>query len=85
LEKVNGKAEREPVFLPCHDQIELSSAEEVARLHPHLAEIQECAKRAMIVTGPTPVGSQVDFVTRLFAPNLGVNEVLSANILTHDS
>jgi predicted PhzF superfamily epimerase YddE/YHI9 len=85
LEKVNGKAEREPVFLPCHDQIELSSAEEVARLHPNLAEIQECAKRAMIVTGPTPVGSQIDFVTRLFAPNLGVNEVLSANILTHDS
>nr|CAB3472386.1 unnamed protein product [Digitaria exilis] len=54
--------------------IELSSGEEVARLHPNFKEIQECAKRAMIITGPAPIGSQVDFITRLFAPNLGVNE-----------
>ncbi|KAF8724568.1 hypothetical protein HU200_020829 [Digitaria exilis] len=57
--------------------IELSSGEEVARLHPNFKEIQECAKRAMIITGPAPIGSQVDFITRLFAPNLGVNEASS--------
>ncbi|CAL4957895.1 unnamed protein product [Urochloa decumbens] len=54
--------------------IELSSSEEVAHLRPNFIEIQECAKRALIITGPAPMGSQVDFVTRLFAPNLGVNE-----------
>ncbi|CAO2160885.1 unnamed protein product [Urochloa humidicola] len=54
--------------------IELSSSEEVAHLRPNFIEIQECAKRAMIITGLAPMGSQVDFVTRLFAPNLGVNE-----------
>ncbi|KAF8780034.1 hypothetical protein HU200_002001 [Digitaria exilis] len=43
-------------------------------VNPNFKEIQECAKRAMIITGPAPIGSQVDFVTRLFAPNLGVNE-----------
>ncbi|XP_025818248.1 uncharacterized protein LOC112894681 isoform X3 [Panicum hallii] len=54
--------------------VELSSGEEIARLRPNFIEIRECAKRAMVVTGPAPAGSQVDFVTRLFAPNVGVDE-----------
>ncbi|KAL6626660.1 hypothetical protein ACP70R_030386 [Stipagrostis hirtigluma subsp. patula] len=54
--------------------IELASAEEVAGLQPNFIEIQKCTRRGMIVTGQAPAGSQVDFFTRLFAPNMGVNE-----------
>uniref|UniRef100_K3XSA3 Uncharacterized protein n=1 Tax=Setaria italica TaxID=4555 RepID=K3XSA3_SETIT len=55
-------------------EIELSSSEEVARLYPNFIEIQECAKRAIIIAGPAPIGSQVDFITLLFAPNVAINE-----------
>ncbi|KAL6847824.1 hypothetical protein ACP4OV_021952 [Aristida adscensionis] len=54
--------------------IELSSAEEVARLKPNFTEIQKCAERGVTFTAAAPAGSQVDFFTRLFAPNMGVNE-----------
>ncbi|RCV24462.1 LOW QUALITY PROTEIN: hypothetical protein SETIT_5G086400v2 [Setaria italica] len=48
--------------------------QEVARLYPNFIEIQECAKRAIIIAGPAPIGSQVDFITLLFAPNVAINE-----------
>ena len=74
---INGRTDGNACILcPCRElQIELSSGEEVARLRPNFIEIRECAKRAMVITGPAPAGSRADFVTRLFAPNLGVDEV----------
>ncbi|THU47456.1 hypothetical protein C4D60_Mb09t15720 [Musa balbisiana] len=54
--------------------VELSSGKEVVDLHPNFDEIQKCAGRGLIVTAPSPPGSEYDIFTRFFCPKFGINE-----------
>jgi PhzF family phenazine biosynthesis protein len=49
----------------------LTSQEAVEDLTPNLARLTELSLRGVIVTAP---GNNVDFVSRFFAPKLGINE-----------
>jgi PhzF family phenazine biosynthesis protein len=50
------------------------SEREVAELHPNFNEVARLDVRGIICTAPGTKGSGVDFVSRFFAPQLGINE-----------
>ncbi|XP_075509044.1 uncharacterized protein LOC142545639 isoform X2 [Primulina tabacum] len=54
--------------------VELPSGDAVVEVEPLFDEIQKCAGRGIIITGPAPPGSRFDFYSRFFCPKLGVNE-----------
>jgi PhzF family phenazine biosynthesis protein len=62
LEAYRGKTDYMIVF---------SSEEEIRKIIPDLNAISSIKARGIIVTGP---GNEVDFVSRFFAPQSGVNE-----------
>ena len=48
-----------------------SSEEEVLQLTPNFTKLQELDRRGVIASAP---GKDVDFISRFFAPNAGINE-----------
>ena len=48
-----------------------SSEEEILQLTPNFTQLQELDRRGIIASAP---GKDVDFVSRFFAPNAGINE-----------
>ncbi|KAF8012279.1 hypothetical protein BT93_I0422 [Corymbia citriodora subsp. variegata] len=54
--------------------IVIPSAKEVEEFQPQFDEIQRCPGRGIIITGSAQPDSGFDFVSRFFAPKLGVNE-----------
>ena len=65
-----GKAPIETVAAADYLAI-FSSEEEVLQLTPNFAQLQELDRRGVIASAP---GKDVDFVSRFFAPNAGINE-----------
>lgn len=61
----------------------LPSGEEVAEVEPQFDQIKNCPGRGILVTGPAPSGSRYDFVSRLFCPKLGVNEVVCCSLIVN--
>ncbi|MCL7044239.1 hypothetical protein MKW94_016800 [Papaver nudicaule] len=56
-------------------QIEVSSGQNVIDLKPNFEELKGWkGGRGVVITGKAPHGSGLDFISRLFAPNLGVDE-----------
>ncbi|XP_026434728.1 uncharacterized protein LOC113332393 [Papaver somniferum] len=55
--------------------IEVSSGQNVIDLKPNYEELKGWkGGRGVVFTGKAPHGSGLDFISRLFSPNLGVNE-----------
>ncbi|MFT7403600.1 PhzF family phenazine biosynthesis protein [Zhongshania sp.] len=54
--------------------IELQSADAVQRFVPDLVSISSLKSRGLIVTAAADSASPIDFVSRFFAPNAGINE-----------
>lgn len=54
--------------------IELSSAEEVVNLKPNISKLNNIDCRGIIVTAEAKADSEYDFVSRFFAPRVGVQE-----------
>lgn len=54
--------------------VELSSGEEVEALEPCFEEVKKLTARGLIVTGPASEFSGYDFISRFFAPKVGINE-----------
>jgi predicted PhzF superfamily epimerase YddE/YHI9 len=54
--------------------VELSSEDEVRALDPDLARLKAVEARGVIVTARADGGGGYDFVSRFFAPRVGVNE-----------
>ena len=54
--------------------VEYASAEELAALRPDFAAIARIAPGEVIVSAPAPAGSGFDFVSRFFAPGVGIDE-----------
>ncbi|XP_010048729.2 uncharacterized isomerase BH0283 [Eucalyptus grandis] len=54
--------------------IVIPSGKEVEEFQPQFDEIQRCPGRGIIITGSAQPDSGFDFVSRFFAPKLGVNE-----------
>ncbi|KAF7848601.1 hypothetical protein BT93_L1811 [Corymbia citriodora subsp. variegata] len=54
--------------------IVIPSAKEVEEFQPQFDKIQRCPGRGIIITGSAQPDSGFDFVSRFFAPKLGVNE-----------
>ncbi|MCL7027182.1 hypothetical protein MKW94_003990 [Papaver nudicaule] len=55
--------------------IEVSSGQNVIDLKPNFEELKGWkGGRGVVITGKAPHGSGLDFISRLFAPNLGVDE-----------
>ena len=54
--------------------IELASAAEIQDFVPNLAAIAALPARGLIITAAADEGSEVDFVSRFFAPAAGINE-----------
>ncbi|XP_047335158.1 uncharacterized isomerase BH0283-like [Impatiens glandulifera] len=52
----------------------LPSGKDVSDFEPQFDEIQKCDGRGLIITGLAPTGSGFDFISRFFAPKLGINE-----------
>ncbi|CAH2071879.1 unnamed protein product [Thlaspi arvense] len=53
----------------------LPSWEAVTELEPRMDEISKCPGKMIIVTASAPQGSAYDFVSRVFGPKIGVDEV----------
>jgi len=67
----------EPVFTGRNRMdwlVELKPGTDLTQLSPNLLEIESLGMRGLIVTSASPGGSEVDFVSRFFAPQSGVNE-----------
>ncbi|RAL38197.1 hypothetical protein DM860_017402 [Cuscuta australis] len=62
------KTEKDDLF------VVLPSGNAVAGFQPQFDEIEKCAARGVIITGPAPPGSGFDFYSRFFCPKLGVLE-----------
>jgi PhzF family phenazine biosynthesis protein len=54
--------------------VELHSADEVINLTPNISKLMNIDCRAVIITAEAKAGSQYDFVSRFFAPRVGVPE-----------
>lgn len=54
--------------------VELPSASDVEALEPCFEEFAEASRGGVIVTGKAPPESPFDFVSRFFAPQLGISE-----------
>lgn len=54
--------------------VELPSGEDVKSLKPCFDEIRKCSTRGVIVTGRASDESGCDFISRFFAPKVGVDE-----------
>ena len=54
--------------------VELESEQKVRELAPDLARIARMPERGVIVTAPAANDDEYDFVSRFFAPRVGVNE-----------
>lgn len=60
-------------------QVVLASGKEVVEVEPQIDEIVKLPGRGMIITGAGPSGTEFDFCSRFFCPQLGIDEVI------HDS
>ena len=63
------------VTFDCFSQVVFSSGKAVEDLQPQFDKIRSCTGRGIAVTGLAQPDSGFDYVYRLFAPKLGVNEV----------
>ncbi|XP_010522708.1 PREDICTED: uncharacterized protein LOC104801228 [Tarenaya hassleriana] len=54
--------------------VELPSMESVIKLQPRTEDIFECPGKMVVVTAAAPAGSDYDFMSRCFAPKIGVEE-----------
>lgn len=54
--------------------VELGSSEEVRDLNIDIAGVAAIGRRCLIVTSASPSGSEFDFVSRVFGPNVGIAE-----------
>ncbi|KAG8389369.1 hypothetical protein BUALT_Bualt02G0222100 [Buddleja alternifolia] len=52
----------------------LQSGEGVKEVEPQIDAIRKYPARGIIITGPAPSGSDFDFYSRFFCPNLGADE-----------
>lgn len=71
LFKALGIPKTDEVYKSDDYMVVLNSEEEVAALNPDIRMLSEVAARGIIVTAP---GNKVDFVSRFFAPQSGVDE-----------
>lgn len=71
LFKALGIPKTDEVYRSDDYMVVLNSEEEVAALNPDIRMLSEVAARGIIVTAP---GNKVDFVSRFFAPQSGVDE-----------
>ncbi|KAL3697701.1 hypothetical protein R1sor_011777 [Riccia sorocarpa] len=54
--------------------VEVSSSKEVELLRPNYQKIKELGGRSVIATARAPAEREIDVISRVFAPNLGINE-----------
>lgn len=54
--------------------VEIASSQEVIDLSPDMSAVAALGRRCVIVTAASPPGSVHDFVSRVFAPNVGIAE-----------
>ena len=63
-------------------QVELQSSEDVEKLNPKFERMMDFPGRGgVIVTAPAAASSEYDFISRFFCPKMGINEVLSLNVV----
>lgn len=56
-------------------KVVLPSWESVKKLQPIRDDILKCPGKMLVVTAAAPPGSNYDFITRVFGPKIGVDEV----------